>query len=66
MKTTTNKPLYTRAPGVVQTSITLPQEMMDTLTKLSKTDYRSRNSLINLLLHEALATYSTRDPQKTG
>lgn len=45
---------HERAPGMVQTSIAVPEELLERLTAAARIQRRSRNNLIALWLWEAV------------
>ena len=55
---------HERAPGMTQTSIAIPTDLLARLSREAKTQRRSRNNLIALLLEDGVETFEqmhTRD-----
>jgi metal-responsive CopG/Arc/MetJ family transcriptional regulator len=51
---------HDRAGGMSQTTLALPQDLLEQLTDAAAKDYRSRNSLIVKLLRKAVVEFQLK------
>lgn len=57
---------HARAPGMRQTSIALPEELMTKLTEIANREYRSRNKLIEMYLQAMVDEEARKGENITG